>query len=53
MLFMQREKLFKMISVFSVFTQTHKNKSTVNLDLYKKIVWVFLKTPKCGHLIMC
>ena len=30
MLFMQREKLFK-IRVFSVYTQTHKNKSIVNL----------------------
>ena len=31
MLFMQRVKLFKCYNVFSVFTQTHKNKSIVNL----------------------
>ena len=29
MLFIQREKLFN-VSVFSLFTQTHKNKSVVN-----------------------
>ena len=31
MLFMQQEKLFKCLVSFFVFTQTHKNKSIVNL----------------------
>ena len=31
MLFMQREKLFKWLVSFSVFAQTHKNKSFANL----------------------
>ena len=52
MLFMQREKIIQMFSVFSVFTQTHKNKSIVNL-YQKELLGIFLKSPKCGHLIMC
>ena len=51
MLFMQREKLLN-DSVLSVFTQTQKNKSIVNL-YQKELLGYFLKTSKCGHLIMC
>ena len=51
MIFMQQEKLFKCFSVFSVFKQTPKNISIVNL--YVKVLGIFLKTSKCGHLIMC
>ena len=36
MLFMQREKIIKMFSVFPVFSQTPQNKSIVNL--YQKVL---------------
>ena len=45
-------KIFQKFSVFSVFTQTQKNKSIANLH-QKELLGFFLKTPKCGRLIMC
>ena len=50
--FYAMKKIIQMFSVFSVFTQTPQNKSILNL--YQKCcLGIFLKTSKCGHLIMC
>ena len=45
-------KIIQMFSVFSVFTQTHKNKSIVNL-YQKEFLGSFSEDIKCGHLITC
>ena len=55
MVFMQPEKSFKCLvsdGVFSVFTQTPKNKSIVNF-YQKELLGCFSEDIKCGHLIMC
>ena len=41
-----------MFSVFSVFTQTNKNKSIVNL-YQKELLGYLSEDTKWGHLIMC
>ena len=41
-----------MFSVFSIFTQPQK-KNLLQICIKKSCFDVFLKTSKCGHLIMC
>ena len=52
MVFMLREKIIQMFSVFSVFTQTYKNKSIVNL-YQKELLGYFSEDIKMWASHMC
>ena len=50
--FYATRKIIQMFSVFSVFTQTPQYKFIIHF-YQKGLLGYFLKTSKCGHLIMC
>ena len=52
MLFQCNEKNYSIVSVFSVFTQTHKNKSIVNL-YQKELLGFFSEDIKMWPSRMC